>query len=72
MKYYSFNQFNLNKNKKEIVTVSESDIIKFYYPFWTFVKNLQYGKEYVEENFTFGDCIDDWIQTYFAWESKDD
>jgi hypothetical protein len=50
-----------------IVTVSEDDIRKEYYPWWYEKMCEKYGKEKVDKNWSFEDCLWDWITTHDAW-----
>lgn len=66
MRYFSFNSFDSEKGWVE--TVSEDDIRKEYYPYWYGKMCKMYGKEYVDENYCFWDCLDDFIMVHWAWE----
>lgn len=47
-----------------VITLSEDDIRKDYYPFW---KKLMY-KKYVDENYSFDDCLIDFTTVHLAWK----
>ena len=51
-------------------TLSEEQILCEYGPYWYDQMCEKYGKEYVKENFTSKDCIDDFIVVNWAYEVK--
>jgi hypothetical protein len=71
MKYYSYNEYTENSDENLIVTVSEEEIRQTYYPWWYKKMCEKYGEQYVDENFCFPDCLEDWIITNYAWEVED-
>ena len=60
MRYFSY-------RTSFVVTVSEDDIRKEYYPWWYEKMCKKYGKEEVDKNWSFEDCLEDWITTNYAW-----
>jgi len=70
MKYWSFAYPDSN-DKDCVDTLSESDIIAEYWPFWYVAMCNKFGKEHVDANYSEQDCIDDWVVVHWAWESKD-
>jgi hypothetical protein len=56
----------------EVVTISEDEIRENYYPHWLRRMYEMHGKEYVDEHYTFEDCLDQWIVVNWAWESTTD
>lgn len=71
MRYYSYDQpVDPGFLKNEVVTVSENEILDMYYDFWYDEMCKKYGKEKVDANFTYKDCIDDWVVVNWAWESN--
>lgn len=44
----------------------EDDIRKEYYPWWYEKMCKEYGKEEVDKNWSFEDCLEDWIATNYA------
>lgn len=67
MRYYSYNEYS--DEGDYIVTVSEEDIRKTYYPYWFKKMCDKFGQAQVQENYCFEDCLDDWIVVHWAWES---
>lgn len=62
MRYYSYNELD-----EGVITVSEEDIRKQYYPYWYERMCKKFGKEQVDKDYTFEDCLDDWIVVNWAW-----
>jgi hypothetical protein len=50
--------------------MSEDEILHHYWPHWYQKMCAKFGKEHVDENYGFHDCLDDWIVVNWAWESK--
>ena len=50
------------------VTKTEDDILKEYWPYWYKQMCQKYGKEYVDQNYCFDDCLLDWMIINWAWE----
>lgn len=68
MKYYSYNEYITDPLlDNHVVTVSEEDIRRDYYPYWYKRMCDKYGKEYVDNKYSFEDCIDDWVVVNWAW-----
>jgi hypothetical protein len=71
MRYYSYNEYIEDPSKDNfVVTLSEEDIRKSYYPHWYDKMCKMFGKDYVDEKYSFEDCLDDWIVVNWAWEVK--
>ena len=69
MKYYRYHTrsslgFDIQR------TLSEEQILCEYWPYWHDRMCEKYGKDYVKENFTNKDCIDDFIAVNWAYEVK--
>ena len=67
MRYFCYNEL-VEEGEDPVVTVSEDDIHKNYYPYWYDGMCKKFGKEYVDETYSFEDCLDDWIVVNWAWE----
>lgn len=67
MKHYSYLEPTPEGNI--VLTKSENEIIDSYYDFWYDKMCKKFGKDHVDATYTKQDCIDDWIVTYWAWES---
>jgi hypothetical protein len=69
MRYWSFGYPDENDNDV-VETWSEADIREKYWPYWYGKMCEKFGKEHVDANYSFEDCIDDWTVGHWAWESK--
>lgn len=75
MRYYSYNDhqpdnlFAINDNV--VITVSEEDIRKEYYPYWYKRLCERFGQEYVDNKYSFEDCLTDWTTIHWAWKSDE-
>ena len=57
---------NVIENK--VITVSEEEIRKDYYSYWYDRMCQKFGKDIVDKNYSFEDCLDDWVVVHWAWE----
>ena len=73
MRYFSYDNPAMDMNgdilNNVVVTLSEEDIRRDYYPWWYDKMCQKFGKEEVDKNYCFEDCLDDWIIVNWAWES---
>jgi hypothetical protein len=72
MRYYCYNEYTtdpLLDNRVE--TMSEEDIRITYYPYWYKRMCDKFGKEHVDNTYSFQDCIDDWVVVNGAWLVED-
>lgn len=53
-----------------VVTKSEEDIRREYFPYWESRMIAKYGEEY-HHTYSFEDCLWDWMVLYWGWESDD-
>ena len=75
MRYYSYNEFDPDSTDADeyggyVVTMSEEDIRKQYYPYWYDRMCKKFGKDHVDATFSFEDCLDDCIVVNWAWKVK--
>ena len=70
MRYFSYNEYVEDPSTNSVVTVSEEDVRRDYYPYWYDKMCQKFGKEVVDRDYSFEDCLDDWIVVNWAWESK--
>lgn len=75
MRYYSYNEYDPGSPFADdtggyVVTKSEEEIRKEYWPYWYSRMCIKFGQEQVDSNYSFEDCLDDWIVINWAWESK--
>ena len=66
MRYYSFNEHDEDGGR--IVTLSEDEIKARYWDYWYGKMTDKYGKEHVDANYCWEDCLDNWIVVHWAWE----
>jgi hypothetical protein len=73
MRYFSYVIRDPNRpaDNNCIDTVSENDIRRTYWSDWYSNMCEKYEQSYVDENYSFEDCLEDWIVAHHAWESKD-
>lgn len=65
MRYYSIQYPDIN-GKDVTETLSEHDIMATYFPFWYKKMCDKYGKTTVNNQYTWEDCLDDWITVNWA------
>jgi hypothetical protein len=75
MRYFSYIEYDPNSPLSDadggyIITVSEDDIKKTYWNYWYTRMCEKYEQSYVDENYTFEDCLEDWVIVNWAWKSK--
>ena len=70
MRYFCYNEYVEDPNTNSVITVSEEDVRRDYYPYWYDKMCKKFGKEVVDRDYCFEDCLDDWIVVNWAWESK--
>ena len=72
MRYFSYNTFKTDPSIDSYVeTVSEEEIRKDYYPWWYEKMCKKYGKEHVDETYSFEECLEDWCTVNYAWLVND-
>ena len=58
-------------NGEDVVeTLSADDIRKQYYPYWYEKMCKKFGKDHVDANYCFEDCLEDWVIVHWAVESS--
>ena len=71
MRYFCYNEYVPEApDGNVIVTMSEEEIQKTFWPYWYEKMCTKYGKDFVDSDYTFEDCLNDWIVVNWAWESK--
>ncbi len=63
-----FSMYNL---EGEVETLSEEEIRNKYFAHWYDLMCGLYEKEYVDENYSFKECLKQWILVHNAWEVED-
>ena len=66
MRYYSF-AYPIDGDDV-VVTKSEDEIRKEYYPYWYGKMCDKFGKEHVDATYSFEECLEDWIVVHWAWK----
>jgi hypothetical protein len=68
MKSYHYNEQTINEGDASVVTVTEEQIIKEYYPWWEeqMIKKFGIGHYLITPE----KCIEDWVVVNWAWESE--
>lgn len=69
MRYYSYNDFN--SYQSFVTTKSEVQIRAEYGDYWYKKMCEKFEQSYVDENYTFEDCLEDWISIYNAWPTNE-
>ena len=73
MRYFCYNSiYDAEQNGAEIVTISEDKIRRQNWGDWYRKMCNKFGKEHVDKNYSFHDCLEDWIVVNWAWESTDE
>ena len=70
MRYYSYNEMG-DDGENIVVTKSEDDIRKEYWPYWYGKMCEKFGKDHVDDQYCFEDCLDHWFVVNWAWEVKE-
>ena len=75
MRYYSYNEYDPDSPQADdsggyVVTVSEEDIKLQYWPYWYKKMCERFGQETVDRDYSFENCLDDWIVVNWATEVK--
>jgi len=70
MRYFQIQYPDENDNNI-VEALSEEDIRRDYFPFWYEKMCAKFGKEYVDKNYTFEDCLGDWKVVHWAIEVKE-
>ena len=68
IRYFRYLEQDESTGADLIITVSEEDIRRDYYPYWLGKMHNKFGEEYVALNYTFEDALDDWIVGNWAVE----
>jgi hypothetical protein len=50
--------------------VSEQEIYDTYWPGWLADKVAQYGQQWVDENITFENCLQEWVVNNEGWQLR--
>lgn len=71
MRYYSYNEYIDDPSNNIVVTKSEEEIKDEYWSYWYERMCHKFGKDVVDKDYCFEDCLDDWVIVNWAWESTE-
>ena len=71
MRYYCYNELADDGVSNIVVCMSVDDVRRDYYPWWYERMCKKFGKEHVDQHYSFEDCLTDWIVVNWAWESNE-
>jgi hypothetical protein len=69
MRYFSYNEWD--ETGGGVVTLSEKEIRDSYWDYWYGKMCEKFGKDVVDANYAWEDCLDNWIVVNWAWEVKE-
>ena len=72
MRYFCYEELVEPGEGTGVVTVSEQEIREEYYPWWYEKMCKKYGKEKVDKNWSFEECLEDWMTVHYARRVDDD
>lgn len=67
MRYYSYNEYTDDPSESLVITKSEEEIREEYWPYWYGRMCDKFGKEIVDRDYCFEDCLEDWVIVNWAW-----
>jgi hypothetical protein len=68
VRYFSYDHYS--DDGGYIETVSEEEVRANYWPHWYAKMCEKYEQAYVDEHYSFEDCLDDWVIIHHAWPSE--
>lgn len=72
MRVFQYDEYDPDHpNGGYIVTCTEEWIKEHYYPYWRGKMEEKFTKEIVDANYSFEDCIEDWVVVNWAMEIKE-
>jgi len=60
-----------NDFSAKTVTISEQEILDYYWDYWYNAMCKKYGKETVDRDYSQDHCLLDWKTVHWAWEVED-
>lgn len=69
MRYFTYVQPIDEVGTPGYVTVSEDEIRTTYYPDWLQKMNAKYGETFVQQTYSFEECLADWMVIHWAWQT---
>lgn len=75
MRYYTYNEYDAESAQADsgghyMVTVSEEEVRRTYWPYWYDRMCARWGRDVVDKDYTFEDCLTDWVVINWAEEVK--
>jgi hypothetical protein len=70
MKYWSI-AYPGGNGEDVVETLSEDEIIEYYYPHWEKKMIEKYGQEEFDKTWSKKECLEDWVITHWAWEATE-
>ena len=78
MRYYCYNEPLMQTDARgvctvvgnTVVTVSEEDIRRDYYPTWYAQMCDKFGQSQVDAHWQFEDFLDEWVVVHWAWDAQ--
>jgi hypothetical protein len=75
MRYYTYNEYDPQNMQADsgghyTITVSEEDVRRTYWPYWYKLMCAKWGAEIVDKDYSFEDCLTDWVVINWAEEVK--
>lgn len=73
MRYFSYNEYDPSSPLADasggyVATMSEHEIRQQYWPYWYKKMCDKFGKEHVDNIYSFEECLEDWMVVHWAWE----
>jgi hypothetical protein len=65
MNYYQI-YYPGDNNEPITEVLTDDDIREQYYPHWYAKMCQKFGKDHVDANYSFQDCVDDWVIVHWA------
>lgn len=77
MRYYCYNEYDPTSPLADhtggyVVTMSEDEIRRTYWPYWYKRMCDLFGQDYIDANYSFEECLIDWITVNWAWPVLDE
>jgi hypothetical protein len=74
VRYYRYNEPRDPQNEDftvETVTLSEQEILDYYWDYWYDAMYKKYGRGIVDRDYSQDHCIRDWKTIHWAWQVED-
>jgi len=73
MRYYRYKEPSVMNDdfSAEIVTLSEQEILDYYWDYWYSNMCNKFGEDIVDREYSKNYCLKDWCVAHRAWEVED-